>query len=178
MRALLAATAAALLLARPALALTSAEQDALARELALSERRSAQLSLHQGFGLATLGALGTTAVLGYSSSHGWVPRPVHVGAALTTTVLYLGTAALALSAPPPAPLPPGLQAAESPLGAWDSSAVHRGLAWVHGATMIATVGLGLATLSGVGQAFPYHGPAAYTTLGALALSAGVITLGF
>lgn len=164
-------------LAQGAHAAPSAEQDAIAREIAASEQRGAQLTLHQGFGLATLAAMGTTAVLGYGTSHGWVARPVHIGAAATTAALYLGTAGLALLAPPPPPLPPGLQA-EAPDGMWDTSQIHRTLAWVHGATMLATVGLGVATFLGSPQAAALHGPAAYTTFGALALSAGVITLGF
>lgn len=130
--------------------------------------RHNQLALHQGVALATLGAMATTATLGFLRSNanlGAEWREVHLLAAGLTSGLYLTTGALALSAPPPL-IPP------EP-GQLDSVSLHRGLAWLHAATMASTVGLGAATVFGA-DTQKFHGLAGWTTLGLMAASAGVI----
>lgn len=134
--------------------------------------RHGQLGQHQGFGLATLVSMAVTGGLGYWYADLNGPaemRDVHLASAGLTTGLYLTTATLALTAPPN-PFVTGP-------GPWDTVTWHRTGAWLHGAGMLGTVGLGLATVYG-GSAFaPYHGTAAAVTFGLMALSAGVIAFG-
>lgn len=134
--------------------------------------RHGQLQLHQGFGLATLASMAATGGLGY-----WLSRQNgtsgvfdgHLLMAGLTTGLYLTAGTLALTAPP------------SPLarqeGPWESTALHRKLGWLHAAGLATTVGCGLlATYGSLSYSQP-HGLAGYTTLGLMALSAGVIAFG-
>lgn len=134
--------------------------------------RHGQLQLHQGFGLATLASMAATGGLGY-----WLARQNgtsgvfdgHLLMAGLTTGLYLTAGTLALTAPP------------SPLarreGPWESTALHRQLGWLHAAGLATTVGCGLlATYGSLSYSQP-HGLAGYTTLGLMALSAGVIAFG-
>ncbi len=134
--------------------------------------RHAQLGLHQGFALATLGAMAATGGLGYWSAELKGPgelRDLHLAAAGLTTGLYLTAGTLAITAPPN-PL------RRSP-GPWDTVAIHEKAAWLHASGMAATVGLGLATAFAGPDYTPYHGLAAAATFGLMALSAGVIAFG-
>lgn len=134
--------------------------------------RHAQLGLHQGFALATLGAMAATGGLGYWSASLDGPaemRDLHLAAAGLTSGLYLTSAALAVTAPPNP-----LRQAHGP---WDTVEIHEKAAWLHAAGMATTVGLGLATVFAGSQYADYHGIAAATTFGLMALSAGVIAFG-
>lgn len=154
---------------------TEAELDA--REAQAHQRRG-QLKLHQTLGLTTLAAMTATGLLGYASANGWLPLAdpalVHVVAGTITSGLYLTTAGLSLTAPPPV-------FARKPSASgkgWDSVDVHRNLAWLHGAGMAATVGLGVANFLVVPGAYTdVHGWVALATYGLMATSAGVIILG-
>ena len=134
--------------------------------------RHGQLTLHQGFGLATLGGMLTTAGLGYYQANvqgSGDLRSAHLLSAGLTSGLYLTTATLALTAPP--------RAFGEDQGPWDTASLHRNLGWLHLGGMAATVGLGLMTEFSPLRTSPYHGIAAFTTLGLMALSAGVIAFG-
>lgn len=134
--------------------------------------RHGQLQLHQALGLGTLGAMAATGGFGY-----WLTRQngtsgvfdAHLLMAGLTTGLYLGSATLALTAPP-SPL-------VRPEGPWDTTAWHRNLGWLHMAGMATTVGFGLMATYNSLQHSQYHGLAGYTTIGLMALSAGVIAFG-
>lgn len=134
-----------------------------------------QLQLHQAFALATLGTMAVTAGLGLYDSH-WAPlsqlpllHTLHVGLGGMTTAGYLGAAALALTAPS------AYQVEEEP--GWDSVAVHRSLAWLHGGALASTVVLGVLTATG--RMDPtWHEVAGLMTLGLMTVSAGVIALDF
>ena len=134
--------------------------------------RHGHLQIHQGFGLATLATMGATVGMGY-----WLARQNgtsgtfdgHLLLAGLTTGLYLTSATLALTAPPPA-----LAREEGPL---DTTKIHRNLAWLHAAGMASVVTLGLLTTFSSLAYSPYHGLAGYTTLGLMTLSAGVIVFG-
>jgi|GEM_PF-3717712 len=133
--------------------------------------RHQQLTWHQGVALATLGAMAGTATLGTLSANnqlGGIGRDLHLLGAGLTGGLYLVAGTLALGAPPP--LIP------SEPGQWDSVGLHRSLAWLHATTMASTVGLGAATIFGQ-DTQKLHGLAGWTTLGLLAVSAGVIAFG-
>lgn len=134
--------------------------------------RHAQFTLHQGFALTALGAMAATGGLGYWSAEMKGPaelRDLHLAAAGLTTGLYLTAGTLALTAPAN-PLQRGP-------GPWDTTALHQKGAWLHGAGMAATLGLGLATVFAGSEYTPYHGVAAAATFGLMALSAGVIAFG-
>lgn len=133
--------------------------------------RYQQLTLHQGFGLATLGAMATTAGLGLAYANGGSQGLFGTHAALAglTTGLYLTTATMALTAPAPAIV--------RPEAGWDSVTIHRNLAWLHAAGLASTVGLGLMTVYTPLNTGGYHDIAAFTTLGLMAVSAGVIAFG-
>jgi hypothetical protein len=157
-------------LAPPALADVPPDEAEIAAQEAAASARLDRMALHQGMGLATLGGLAATAGLGLAVATlppGW--EYVHVGFAAATTGLYLTTAGLALTAPP-SPF------AREPIG-WSSVAVHKNLAWLHAAGMASTVGLGLATLLIDPRYADLHGIAAFTTLGLVGVSAGVIAFG-
>lgn len=134
--------------------------------------RHGQLQLHQALGLGTLGAMAATGGLGY-----WLSRQNgtsgvfdgHLLMAGLTTGLYLGSATLALTAPPSPLL--------RPEGPWDTSVWHRNLGWLHMAGMVTTVGFGLMSTYSSLQYSQYHALAGYTTVGLMALSAGVIAFG-
>ncbi len=136
--------------------------------------RHAQLQWHQGFGLATLGSMALTAGLGGYTSN-WAPasqygtlRTVHMALGGLTTGLYLGAATLALTVP----------AGYEPAGSgWDAVSLHRSLAWLHGAGIATTFVLGVLTATG-GMDRVTHGILGGTTLGLMALSAGVIVFDF
>ena len=134
--------------------------------------RHGQLQLHQVLGLATLGSMAATGTAGY-----WLSRQgggsgvfdAHLLLAGLTTGLYLTSATLALTAPPPP-----IVREEGP---WDTTAIHKKLAWLHEAGMIGTVGLGLLTNYQWLGLSNYHAIFGYTTIGLMALSAGVIAFG-
>jgi len=136
--------------------------------------RHAQLQWHQGFGLATLGTMALTAGMGAYTSNWANPaqypttRSLHMALGGITTGLYLGAATLALTAPK------GYDVHEE---GWDAVAIHRYLAWFHAAGLVSTVTLGI--LTSIGRMDPKtHGILGGTTLGLMALSAGVIVFDF
>ncbi|MDB5098271.1 MAG: hypothetical protein JWM80_2692 [Cyanobacteria bacterium RYN_339] len=141
-------------------------------DLSVLPWRHGQLQLHQAFGLSTLASIAVTGGMGY-----WLSRQNgssgvfdgHLLMAGVTTGLYLTAATLALTAPP-SPLP----ASDNP---WDTTELHRKIGWLHAAGLAGTVGLGLLTTYGSLQYSPYHALAGYTTIGLMALSAGVIAFG-
>lgn len=137
------------------------------------EVRKSRLSLHQGFGLASLGSMAVTAGLGLSISQGWAPSSyttAHLSLAALTTGLYLTAATLALTAPA-SPF-----ALEPEPG--DPVTLHRQLAWLHAAGLVSTLALGYLRYTRSPEFAPYHGAAAGATLGVMAVSAGVIAFGF
>ncbi|HEY9720659.1 MAG TPA: hypothetical protein V6D47_01515, partial [Oscillatoriaceae cyanobacterium] len=120
----------------------------------------------------TLGAMAVTAGLGYYGANvnpSFNTLQAHLLMAGLTTGLYLTSATLALTAPP--------KPVEEQTGFWDTSTLHKNLAWLHGAAMAATVGLGLLTAFDSYNFEPYHEAAGFTTLGLMTLSAGVIAFG-
>lgn len=134
--------------------------------------RHHQLKLHQALGLTTLGVMAATTGLGLASTNGLLrgldPRELHLAAAGLTTGLYLATATLALTTPPPL---------EGPTRPWDTVNIHRNLGWLHAAGMAGTVGLGLANVLGPTDVTSTHGLAGYATLGLMAASAAVVAFG-
>lgn len=157
--------------AAPGLDLVLQEPEVRAPDTSLLAWRHGQLTLHQGFGLATLAAMGLTATLGLLSATGSGSdlREAHLLAGGLTAGLYVTSATLALTAPPRLEL--GRETG------WSSSKIHQNLAWVHGAGMIGTVAFGLLFAFQGNQWEPYHEVAAIGTLGWLALSAGIIAFG-
>lgn len=131
--------------------------------------RHQQLTLHQALGLSSLVAMGGTFALGKLYVNGSVPQAAHVAAAGLATGLYLTTASLAIFAPAPA------LTRQSPPG-WDSVSVHRAMAWVHGAGMASTVGLGLSSVLGGPMNPSLHGWLGLGTTVLMTLSAGGILL--
>ncbi|HEY9854323.1 MAG TPA: hypothetical protein V6D05_01210 [Stenomitos sp.] len=136
--------------------------------------RHAQLQWHQGFGLATLGSMALTAGLGLYTSNFTSPsayptmRNLHMALGGITTGLYMGAATLALSAPK------GYDVHDE---GWDAVTIHRSLAWLHAAGLVSTVTLGI--LTSIGRMDPkVHGILGGSTLGLMALSAGVIVFDF
>lgn len=132
--------------------------------------RHQQLTLHQGFALATLGSMAATAGLGYWSRNGGPGGALdaHFLMAGLTTGLYWTSAILAITAPP--------RSGEHE-GPWDTAGIHENLAWLHAAGLASTVALGLTTNFTSTNLVELHKWSAYTTLGLLALSAGVIAFG-
>lgn len=148
------------------------DEQAIAAQEAQATARVGHMARHQAFGLATLGGLATTAGLGVAVANAMLPpgwEYVHIGAATLTTGLYLTTGGLALTAP------------HSPFAVeqagWSSVKIHESLAWLHAAGMASTVGLGLASFFIGSQYTEWHEAAAFTTLGLVGLSAGVIAFG-
>lgn len=146
-------------------------------DLALEEKatvRHSQLQWHQAFGLATLGSMALTAGLGAYTGNFAGPgqygmaRSLHMALGGVTTGLYLGAATLAVTAPE------GYDVEASGL---DSVTLHRYLAWLHAAGIGATVAMGVLTSIGRADSMT-HGLLGGTTLGLLAVSAGVIVLDF
>ncbi|MEB3197410.1 MAG: hypothetical protein VKP62_09430 [Candidatus Sericytochromatia bacterium] len=134
--------------------------------------RGQQLQLHQGLALGTLGAMAATAGLGWWRARGGAAgewRDVHLAMAGLTTGLYLATGTLAFTTPPQTLYPE-----DNP---WSSANLHRNLAWVHGAGMLTTVGLGLTSAIVGGDVVARHGVAAWSTLSLMALSAGLVAFG-
>lgn len=170
--ALVALPAPALAQSAPAPSPAPAADQAPAFDMSAFAWRHGQLQVHQALGLATLGSMAVTAGLGYwlteqNGSSGVLDA--HLIFAGLTTGLYLTTATLALTAPPR----PMLEEE----GPWDTVGLHRKLAWLHAAGMVSTIGLGLLTNYKSLAFTPYHEIAAYTTVGLMALSAGVIAFG-
>ena len=172
-RAFLATCLVAAPLAGPACAEDAPDERAIAAQEAAAARRTEHVALHQALGLTTLGGLALSTGLGLAVSNAVLPpewKLVHVGVASATYGLYLGAAGLALTAPhsPYAVEQPG----------WSSVAIHENLAWLHATSMLVTVGLGVARFYNVGYpATDWHAAAAFTSLGLLGLSAGVIAFG-
>lgn len=136
--------------------------------------RHSQLQVHQGLGLATLGAMALTTGWGvYSTNYSNLAnrslnQNVHMALGGLTAGLYLSTAGLALTAP---------KGYDEESEGIDSITVHKALGWLHAAGMISTLGLGI--LTSIGNMSPVtHGIAGGTTLGLMALSAGVIAVDF
>jgi hypothetical protein len=159
-----------LLLQAPAFAADEPEPEPAPLDLSTLNWRHGQLQLHQALGLSTLGAMAATGGFGY-----WLSRQggnsgvfdAHLLLAGMTTGLYLTSATLALTAPP-RPL------TGEPEGPWDTTSLHRNIGWLHAAGMAGTVGMGLlATYNSLSYS-QYHAIAGYTTIGLMALSAGVI----
>ena len=134
--------------------------------------RHGQLQLHQALGLSTLASMAVTGSMGY-----WLTRQngtsgvfdAHLLMAGLTTGLYLTSATLALTTPP-SPL-------KRQAGPWDTTELHRNLGWLHAAGLATTIGFGLMATYGSLQYSQYHGLAGYSTIGLMALSAGVIAFG-
>lgn len=134
--------------------------------------RHGQLQLHQGLGLAALVSMAITAGIGYDEADLNPSQNLldaHFLMAGLTTGLYLSAATLAILAPPP-PI-------QEETSFWDTSSLHKDLAWLHGAGIVSTIALGLATNYLSSKYRDYHAVAAYSTLGLMALSAGVIAFG-
>lgn len=138
--------------------------------------RHSQLQFHQGMGLATLGAMALTTGWGiYAKRFGGTANRalndnVHMALGGLTAGLYLGTAGLALMAP---------KGYEEEHTGFDSIEAHKALAWLHAAGMVSTLGLGILTSIGdPNVSSSLHGGIGGTTLGLMALSAGVIALDF
>lgn len=155
----------------PAEAQSIIEAERIEREAAI---RSSQLQLHQGLALATLGTMALTAGLGLYTANYSAPEQqpllhgMHMGLGGVTTGLYLGAATLALTAP---------QGYAIEREGWDAVTIHRSLAWLHAAALATTVTLGV--LTSIGRIPPSaHGIAGGTTLGLMAISAGVISFDF
>lgn len=137
--------------------------------------RSHQLQLHQRFAYAALGAMALTTAWGLATRYlppAWNPPamlPIHQSLGGITSGLYLTAATLAVTAPK------GYEIEEPT--AWDSVTLHRGLAWIHGTALVATAAYGI--LTAVGNSDPsIHGLLGGTTLGLMAVSAGVIAFDF
>lgn len=144
------------------------DPEAIAQEQVAIERHH-QLAIHQVLGLTTLGAMAGTWLGGRLIESGAMPRGLHAAAGGLTAGLYLTTAGLALLSPP-APL-----TAQVPPG-WDSITLHRGLAWVHAAGMVGTVGLGVSSLLGGTTNPQLHGLLGLSSTVLMTLSAGGIIL--
>lgn len=136
--------------------------------------RHSQLQWHQGFALASLGAMALTTGVGAYTSN-WAAadqyatmRSLHMALGGITSGLYMGAATLAITAPK------GYDVEEAGL---DSVTIHRYLAWLHAAGLTSTVVLGILTSVGRMDA-KTHGILGGTTLGLMALSAGVIIFEF
>ena len=156
----------------PPAADVDAEDEGQALDLSALPWRHGQLQLHQALGLSTLASMAATGGLGYwlSRQHGTSGVfDGHLLMAGLTTGLYLSSATLALTVPP------------SPLnrqpGPWDTTGLHRNIGWLHAAGMATTVGFGLLATYNSLTYSQYHGLAGYTTIGLMALSAGVIAFG-
>jgi len=150
--------------------------DAAAADPAVSRRN--QLTIHQVMGLTTLGGLAVTGILGSAFSFqrqapASVTGPLgtaHLAGSALTGLCYLTTAALALTAPQ--------EPYESPYEGVDTVLVHKGLALLHGAGMVSTVGLGLLAARQDSSLLPYHQVLGFTTFALLSASAAVIAIDF
>lgn len=133
--------------------------------------RHSHLTLHQGFGLATLGGMAATGTMGLLLAQQPSLYEGHLLAGALTTGLYATTATLALTAPPRP-----ITRRRNP---WDTVALHEQMRWVHAAGLAGTIGLGLLTVYGGDNAAyrPIHGIVGLTTLGAMGLSAAVVAFG-
>jgi hypothetical protein len=149
-----------------------------ALEHAVETRRS-MLTLHQGFGIATLAALAATVVVGQldfndrfrgggdtGKYHSW-----HAGLAYGTSALFLTTGLLALFAPKPYPKP--LR--------FDSALVHKIAMGTAAAGMIAQIVLGIVARGQAGSVqerdlAAVHQAIGYVTLGAMTV--GVVAFTF
>lgn len=136
--------------------------------------RHAQLQWHQGFALAALGSMALTTGIGAYTSN-WAPanqyatlRNLHMALGGVTSGLYMGAATLAVTAP---------RGYDVEAEGLDSVTLHRYLAWLHAAGLTTTVALGILTSIGRMDA-KTHGILGGTTLGLMALSAGVIIFEF
>lgn len=144
------------------------------------ERRRTMLRLHQGLGLATLGALAATTVVGQlqfddrfrggGDTGRW--RTPHRVLAGTTAALFTTTALLGVLAPEPyAKRPAGL----------DTATVHKVSMGVATAGLVTQIALGLASRRQAGSLrerdlAAAHQVVGYATLGAM--TAGALTLFF
>jgi hypothetical protein len=142
------------------------------------QRRNTQLAWHQGLAIGALVAMVTTGVVGkvltnqkQTAEDVSALTTAHVVLGTTTTLLYGSAATLALTAPPPTQNP------VSSAG-FDPVVVHKGISWLHAATLGATVALGVSTLLGVKAVTPAHQALAITTTGLMALSGGLIVFNF
>jgi hypothetical protein len=162
----------------PADTATTADDGMAAAELRQAEARRGQLAWHQGLAIAALVGMVGTGVVGQVLSYQKnvtlnvdALTATHVVLATTTTLLYGGAATLALTAPPPTQ--PALGN-----GGFDPIVLHRGISWLHAATLGATVTLGLMTLLQVPGLAGTHQVLAWTTTGLMLVSGGLIVLNF
>ena len=163
----------------PAETPTAVDETTAAQETAMADKRRDQLTWHQGLALAALLGMIATGVVGQVLHSQRQSEPnvdaltaVHVSLASATTLLYGGAATLALTAPPPT------QPSFDKGGGIDQIVLHRGVSWLHAATLGATVTLGLMSLFNVPGLAPTHQVLAWTTTGLMALSGGLIVLNF
>ncbi len=143
------------------------------------EMRRTMLTLHQGFGIATLAALAATTIVGQldfndrfrgggdtGKYHGW-----HAGLAYGTSALFLTTGLLALLAPKPYPKPVRL----------DTALLHKIAMGTAAAGMITQIVLGIVSRGQAGSVSERnlataHQIVGYATLGAM--TTGVVVLFF
>ncbi|CUU00854.1 hypothetical protein JGI1_00097 [Candidatus Thermokryptus mobilis] len=142
-----------------------------ARQSELKLRRT-MLSIHQLGGFATLGLMAISAYYGkkaYDLVPGYAEK--HRTLVRATIASYSLTALLALMSPPPL-----IKRDDK----WSSLAIHKTLAWIHGAGMVATAILGRqvresANLEEYNRLKKIHMGVAIATFTALASSMIVIT---
>ena len=150
----------------------SAEAVARQRELErLQEKRRKMLLYHQIGGFLTLGSLTATAVLGqldYNDKYGGggdvgTYHAWHRWTAVASTIIFAGTAALAVFAPVPAEKPAG----------FDTATVHKIAMTVAAAGMATQIVLGIVTASKEGQYSQRDFALAHQIIGYTTLAASV-----
>ncbi|MBC7545798.1 MAG: hypothetical protein H7338_23955 [Candidatus Sericytochromatia bacterium] len=157
----------------------AADDGTAAAEARQAQQRRDQLALHQGLAIAALIGMVCTGIVGqvlHYQRDVALEVPValtatHIVLASTTTLLYGSAATLALTAPPPTQ--PALGA-----GGFDPIVLHRGISWLHAATLGATVTLGLMSVLNVRGLAGVHQALAWTTTGLMAFSGGLIVFNF
>jgi hypothetical protein len=137
------------------------------RKHELSIRRT-MLSIHQIGGFVTLGLMGATVYFGQQVLNGhYELLPRHKSFVAATIISYSATAMLAVFSPPPF-----IRRNEV-----STTTIHKTLAWIHFAGMIATPILGRLIAGGgdYNRRAHFHQVAAYITTAALAASMIIIT---
>ncbi len=130
--------------------------------------RRTMLSIHQVGGFITLGLMGTTVYYGQQVLNGrYDLLPRHKTFITATIISYSATALLAVLSPPPL-----IRRDEV-----STTTIHKALAWVHFAGMVATPILGrlIHNSSDYYRSAHFHQVSAYITTAALAASLLVIT---
>lgn len=146
---------------------------------ALLDKRSRMLQMHQRLGLITAGSLVATLIAAggaeaeHGATRGSTGRNVHAALGIATTGLYITTALYAVRAP---------KVDSGPTRG--SVRLHKALAWVHAAGMIATPILGAMAYRQIDRGERVHGIAkahsavAMTTVVAYSAAVAAVTLKF